>query len=98
MPEHTRPTLRAGRTESAGTNTETEPTLKFAAGQSWRLEGIRILEIPAPYYGDRLRRQFPPSSRVLTLALRSPLPLCILAILVIHIPTIYFLLHNVEIS
>ena len=32
-------------------------------------EGIRTLEIPAPYYGDRLRRQFPPSSRVLTLAL-----------------------------
>ena len=42
-------------------------------------EGIRILEIPAPYYGDRLRRQFPPSSRVLTLAFRSPLPLYILA-------------------
>ena len=33
------------------------------------VEGIRTLEIPAPYYGDRLRRQFPPSSRVLTLAL-----------------------------
>ena len=49
------------------------------------MEGIRILEIPAPYYGDRLRRQFPPSSRILTLALRSPLPLCILAILVLHI-------------
>ena len=32
------------------------------------MEGIRTLEIPAPYYGDRLRRQFPPSSRVLTLA------------------------------
>jgi hypothetical protein len=28
------------------------------------LEGIRTLEIPAPYYGDRVRRQFPPSSRV----------------------------------
>jgi hypothetical protein len=32
-----------------------------------RVEGIRTLEIPAPYYGDRVRRQFPPSSRVLTL-------------------------------
>ena len=48
-------------------------------------EGIRILEILLPYYGDRLWRQFPPSSHVLTLALRSPLPLCILAILVLHI-------------
>ena len=33
------------------------------------MEGIRTLEIPAPYYGDCLRRQFPLSSRVLTLAL-----------------------------
>ena len=49
------------------------------------IEGIRTLEIPAPYYSDRLRRQIPPSSRVLTLALSSPLPLHILAILVLHI-------------
>ena len=32
-------------------------------------EGIRTLEIPAPYYSDRLRWQFPPSSHVLTLGL-----------------------------
>jgi hypothetical protein len=30
-------------------------------------EGIRTLEILAPYYGDRVRQQFPPSSRILTL-------------------------------
>ena len=29
------------------------------------LEGIRVLEITAPYYGDHLRQQFPPSSRSL---------------------------------
>ena len=36
-------------------------------------------------YGDHLWRQFPPSSHILTLALRSPLPFCILVILVLHI-------------
>jgi len=35
------------------------------SGTFWLFEGIRVLEIPAPYYGDRLRRQFPPSSRPL---------------------------------
>ena len=38
-------------------------------GKGCKSEGIRALEIPAPYYGDRLRRQFPPSSRVHTLVL-----------------------------
>ena len=33
-------------------------------------EGVCVLEIPAPYYGDRLRRQFPPSSRPLKLSTR----------------------------
>ena len=36
---------------------------------AWMVKGIRTLEILAPYYGDRLWWQFPPSSHVLTLAL-----------------------------
>jgi len=41
--------------------------IRFRLGRQFhekeRLEGICVLEITAPYYGDRLRRQFPPSSR-----------------------------------